>query len=54
MTGAAGATAALSLGDSGNPLVLALVIAFAGLFAVTAFGSLTQLARIPAKAGMRA
>ena len=54
MTGAAGATAALSLGDSGNPLVLALVIASAGLFAVTAFGSLMQLARIPAKAGMRA
>lgn len=54
MTGAAGATAALSVGDSGNPLVLALVIAFAGLFAVTAFGSLMQLTRMPAKAGMRA
>ena len=40
MIGAAGATAALSLGGNGNPLVLAVVIASAGLFAVTAFGSL--------------
>jgi DHA1 family bicyclomycin/chloramphenicol resistance-like MFS transporter len=51
MIGAAGATAALSLGGSGNPLVLAVVIASAGLFAVTAFGSLAQSARIPVKAG---
>ncbi|MGC1889862.1 MAG: multidrug effflux MFS transporter [Stellaceae bacterium] len=51
MIGAAGATAALSLGGSGNPLVLAVVIASAGLFAVTAFGSLTQFARVPVKAG---
>jgi len=50
MVGAACATAALSLGPSGNPLVLAVVIASAGLFAVTAFGSLVQFARFPAKA----
>jgi DHA1 family bicyclomycin/chloramphenicol resistance-like MFS transporter len=50
MIGAAGATAALSLGGSGNPLVLAAVIASAGLFAVTAFGSLAQFARLPVKA----
>ena len=43
MAGAAGLTAALSLGTSGSPLILAIVIAFAGLFAVTAFGSLVQL-----------
>jgi MFS transporter, DHA1 family, multidrug resistance protein len=49
MVGAACATAALSLGPSGNPLVLAVVIASAGLFAVTAFGSLVQFARFPAK-----
>jgi DHA1 family bicyclomycin/chloramphenicol resistance-like MFS transporter len=49
--GAAGATAALSLGGSGNPLVLAVVIASAGLFAVTAFGSLAQFTRLPVKAG---
>ncbi len=51
MIGAAGATAALSLGGDGNPLVLAVVIASAGLFAVTAFGSLAQFARLPVKAG---
>ena len=51
MIGAAGATAALSLGDNRNPLVLAAVIASAGLFAVTAFGSLAQFARFPVKAG---
>jgi DHA1 family bicyclomycin/chloramphenicol resistance-like MFS transporter len=51
MIGAAGATAALSLGGNGNPLVLAVVIASAGLFAVTAFGSLAQFARLPVKAG---
>jgi DHA1 family bicyclomycin/chloramphenicol resistance-like MFS transporter len=50
MTGAAGATAALSLGPSGNPIVLAFVIAFAGLFAVTAFGLLIQFSRLPAEA----
>jgi DHA1 family bicyclomycin/chloramphenicol resistance-like MFS transporter len=51
MIGAAGATAALSFGGSGNSLVLAMVIASAGLFAVTAFGSLAQFARLPVKAG---
>ena len=51
MIGAAGATAALSLGGNGNPLVLAMVIASAGLFAVTTFGSLAQFARLPVKAG---
>jgi MFS transporter, DHA1 family, multidrug resistance protein len=51
MIGAAGATAALSLGDSGNPLVLAVVIASAGLFAVTSFASLGQFVRLPVKRG---
>lgn len=51
MIGAAGATAALSLGGNGNPLVLAMVIASAGLFALMAFGSLAQFARLPVKAG---
>ena len=54
MTGAAGGTAALSLGAGGSPLVLAVVIALAGLVAVTAFGSLTQIARVPAPADARA
>jgi MFS transporter, DHA1 family, multidrug resistance protein len=42
MTGAAGATALLSLGPSGNPVMLASIIALAGLVAVTAFCSLIQ------------
>jgi DHA1 family bicyclomycin/chloramphenicol resistance-like MFS transporter len=42
MTGAAGATAALSLGPSGSPLMLASVIALAGVFAITAFAALIQ------------
>lgn len=50
MTGAAGATAALSLGPSGSPMALASVIAFAGLFCVTAFSSLTQPQSAAAKA----
>jgi DHA1 family bicyclomycin/chloramphenicol resistance-like MFS transporter len=50
MAGAAGATAALSLGPSGSPLVLALVVAFAGLFCVTSFGSLMQEQRAPVEA----
>lgn len=54
MTGAASATAALSLGASGDPIVLAAVIVCAGLFAVAAFGSLPQTARLPAKADARA
>jgi len=48
--GAAGATAALSLGPSGNPLVLAVVIASAGMFAVAAFGLLVPFARLAEKA----
>jgi hypothetical protein len=52
--GAAGATAALSLGASGNPLVLAVVIASAGLFAVTAFGLLVQCTRVSEKVGASA
>jgi MFS transporter, DHA1 family, multidrug resistance protein len=54
MIGAAGATAALSLGPSGNPLILAVVIASAGLFAVTAFGSLVQITRVPRDSRARA
>jgi DHA1 family bicyclomycin/chloramphenicol resistance-like MFS transporter len=54
MTGAAVATAALSLGSSGNPRVLAMVIAFAGLIAVTAFASLTQFGRLSGKADAQA
>jgi DHA1 family bicyclomycin/chloramphenicol resistance-like MFS transporter len=42
MTGAAGATAALSLGPSGSPLMLASVIALAGVLAVTAFAAWIQ------------
>jgi DHA1 family bicyclomycin/chloramphenicol resistance-like MFS transporter len=42
MSGAAAATAALSLGPGGSSLALAAVIAFAGLFCVTSFGSLMQ------------
>jgi len=47
MAGAAATTAALSLGTSGNPLVLAIVIAGTGLFGVTAFASLAQLGSFP-------
>ena len=54
MTGAAGATAALSLGPSGNPLVLSAVIAVAGLFCVTAFSSLAPSSPAPAKSRARA
>lgn len=54
MSGAAGATAALSLGPGGSPLVLASVIAFAGLFCVTSFGSLMQMQRVPAETHARA
>ena len=43
MTGAAGATAALSLGASGSPIALSVIIASAGLLAVTAFASLARL-----------
>ncbi len=54
MGGAATATAALSLGRSGSPLTLAIVIALAGLFCVTAFGSLMQPGRPGVKADARA
>jgi DHA1 family bicyclomycin/chloramphenicol resistance-like MFS transporter len=52
MSGAAVLTAALSLGSSGNPRVLALVIALAGLLAVSAFGSVAQFRRLPARASV--
>jgi MFS transporter, DHA1 family, multidrug resistance protein len=42
MIGAAGATAALSLGAGGSPLVLAGVVAFAGLSGTAAFGVLVH------------
>jgi DHA1 family bicyclomycin/chloramphenicol resistance-like MFS transporter len=54
MTGAATATAALSVGASGNPITLAVVVASVGLFAVAAFGSLGRFSQLPAKADMRA
>jgi MFS transporter, DHA1 family, multidrug resistance protein len=44
MVGAAGATAALSLGASQSPLVLAGVVALAGLVGTAAFASLIQCA----------
>jgi DHA1 family bicyclomycin/chloramphenicol resistance-like MFS transporter len=47
MTGAASATALLSLGPSGSPLMLASIIALVGLFAVVAFGSSIQFDRRP-------
>jgi DHA1 family bicyclomycin/chloramphenicol resistance-like MFS transporter len=51
---AAGFTAALALGAAGSPLVLTFVIAGAGLFAATAFASMLQAARVPAKTGVGA
>ena len=54
MTGAAGATALLSLGPSGSPLMLASIIALVGLLAVTAFGSLIQLDHRPVQAAAAA
>lgn len=50
MGGAATGTAALSLGPSGNPMTLAVVIALAGLFCVTAFSSLARFGRASSKA----
>ena len=47
MTGAAGATAALSLGPSGSQLMLASIIALAGLLAVISFASLIQFDQRP-------
>jgi DHA1 family bicyclomycin/chloramphenicol resistance-like MFS transporter len=49
MAGAAAATAALSLGPGGNPVVLAVVIAGTGLFGVTAFAVLAQLSPVSAR-----
>jgi DHA1 family bicyclomycin/chloramphenicol resistance-like MFS transporter len=54
MTGAAAATAALSLGPSGSQLMLASIIALAGLFAVTSFCSLIQLDPRPRRAAVGA
>jgi DHA1 family bicyclomycin/chloramphenicol resistance-like MFS transporter len=54
MTGAAGATALLSLGPSGSPVMLAGVIALAGLVAVTAFWSLHQRDQAPVQAAATA
>jgi MFS transporter, DHA1 family, multidrug resistance protein len=54
MTGAAGATALLSLGPSGSPLMLASIITVAGLVAVAAFSSLIQLDQRPVGAAATA
>jgi DHA1 family bicyclomycin/chloramphenicol resistance-like MFS transporter len=54
MTGAAAATAMLSLGPSGSQLALSLVIAFAGMFCVTSFGSLLPSKPQPDAAAARA
>lgn len=54
MTGAAGATALLSLGPSGSPLMLASIIAVAGLFAVAAFSSMSQFDQRPVQAAATA
>jgi len=54
MTGAAGATAVLSLGPSGSALMLASTIGLAGLVAVAAFGSLIQLDQRPVRAAATA
>jgi DHA1 family bicyclomycin/chloramphenicol resistance-like MFS transporter len=54
MAGAASAAAALSFGPAGSPLVLALIIACAGLFCATAFGSLLSSQLLPAEAHVRA
>ena len=54
MTGAAGATALLSLGSSGSPLMLASIIAVAGLFAVAAFSSMSQFVQRPVQAAATA
>jgi len=54
MAGAAAATALISLGPSGSPLMLASIIALVGLFAVTAFGSLIQFDERPVRAAATA
>jgi len=53
MTGAAGATAALSLGPGGSPVALAVIIAFAGLFCVASFGLLMPSRPVAAEAEAR-
>jgi MFS transporter, DHA1 family, multidrug resistance protein len=54
MTGAAGATALLSLGPSGSPVILASIIAFAGLVAMTAFCTLHRPEKRPMRAAATA
>ena len=54
MTGAAAATAALSLGPSGSHLMLASIIALAGLFAAISFASLFQFDQRPRRAAASA
>jgi len=54
MTGAAGATALLSLGPSGSSLMLASIITVAGLVAVAAFSSLIPLDQRPVRAAATA
>ena len=54
MTGAAGATAALSLRPSGSQLMLASIIALAGLFAAISFASLIQFDQRPRRAAASA
>ena len=49
MLGAAAGTAALSLGTSGNPLTLAIVIATTGFLGITTFISFTRLGPFPAE-----
>jgi MFS transporter, DHA1 family, multidrug resistance protein len=54
MAGAAGATAALSLRPSGSQLILASIIALAGLFAAISFASLIQFDQRPRRAAASA
>jgi DHA1 family bicyclomycin/chloramphenicol resistance-like MFS transporter len=54
MAVAAAATAALSLGASGNAAILAIVIAATGLFGVTAFGVLAQFDSLAPEGAARA
>jgi MFS transporter, DHA1 family, multidrug resistance protein len=54
MSGAAAATAALSLGPSGSAIMLASIIALAGVTAVTAFGSLIEYEQRPGRAAANA
>jgi len=54
MTAAASATAALALGPSGSPLMLASVIALAGVVAVIGYGTSIPFERRLGHAAMRA